>query len=61
MIQLRQSFWKKSQILRDFQGQICKKNLPFSGEFCVNLCDKLHQNTINKKGQFYGNFQGKFN
>ena len=43
----------------DFQGQIWKKNLPISGEFCMNLCHKLHQKTISKKRPILWEFSGQ--
>ena len=49
--------WKKSQISREFQGQICGK----IGLFCGNFQGKFLQKAILvKNGQFCGYFQGKF-
>ena len=51
---------KKSQILRDFQEQICGKNGRFRGNFAGIFEVSFAEKRSVKKGRFRGSFPSKF-
>ena len=51
---------KKSQILRDFQGQIRGKNGRFHGNFTEIFEVSFAEKRLVKNGRFHGSFPSKF-